>query len=322
MILDDTKNFNQQFLWEPAVENKAGLKKFKRAVVCGMGGSHLAADVLAAIWPELPLTVWHDYGLPYIVKSDLKDVLIIASSYSGNTEETIDALAVARKKKMNVCAIAAGGTLLAQAKKMKIPYVELPSLGIQPRMALGYSAKAMLAVMGDKKALKELEKLATELRPETNEAPARQLAAQLNGNVPVMYASARNGAIAMIWKIVLDETGKIPAFWNVFSELNHNEMTGFDVRRSTRDLSERMHFMIMHDTDDDARVVKRMRVLQELYRSRALKVEVMEIKGRSRAAKVFSAINLAQWIAYFTAVNYGVEPEQVPMVEEFKKLIA
>ena len=126
----------------------------------------------------------------------------------------------------------------------------LPPVHEQPRMALGYSAKGMLSAMHEGKLLKEIGSVARELRPLQNEPDGKTLAKILNGGVPVVYASLRNATVAMNWKIVLNETGKIPAFWNALPELNHNEMTGFDVKRSTRDLSERFHFVFLRDEDD------------------------------------------------------------------------
>jgi glucose/mannose-6-phosphate isomerase len=321
MIYDDIKNFNQQFSWIPKIEHQKALKRFKKVLVCGMGGSHLAADVLLAWKPELQVVVWHDYGLPPIPKKDLKESLIIFDSYSGNTEETLDAFAAARKQKFAVAVIASGGRLLELARKNKIPYIALPPTHEQPRMAIGYALKAVVCLLRDQKLLREISALAQELRPDEYEEKGRSLASRLSLNVPVIYASSQNGALAMNWKIVLNETGKVPAFWNTFPELNHNEMTGFDVKRSTRELSSVFHFILLTDGEDSSPIAKRMLVLQGMYRDRGLKVELVPVQGSTRLGKIVNSISLAQWTAYYTARNYGIEPEEVPMVEEFKKMI-
>lgn len=319
-IYDDIRNFNKQFEYEPRVENAGKLRKFKKFAVVGMGGSHLAADVLKSWKPELDLVVWSNYGLPPL--KDLKERLVIASSYSGRTEETIDGLMEAKKRRLHIAAVGTGGKLISLAQKYRIPYIKLPNFNLQPRLAMGLSFKALLALIGDRNALAEAGALVKELRPSRQEAAGKALAKRLFGSVPVIYASLWNAAIALNWKIKLNETGKIPAFSNVLPELNHNEMTGFDVKPKTADLSKGFHFVFLKDIEDDRRVVKRMNILEKLYHDRGFKVEVFFLQDKSRLHKIFSSLVLADWTAYHTAKLYGVEAEQVPMVEEFKRLMS
>ena len=323
MILQDIKNFNKQFGYDPKIQNAGHLPQTaKKFIVCGMGGSHLAIDILKAWKPELDVTVWSDYGLPLISERDQRECLIIASSYSGNTEETISAFLEAKERRLPLVAVAAGGELISLAKSFGVPYVALPDTDIQPRMALGFSIKAVLTLMGAKSAFKEVGALEHLLVPARYETIGKKLAKQLKGSIPIVYASRRNTAVAQNWKIVLNETGKIPAFANVFPELNHNEMTGFDVRKGTKALSSKCRFIFLRDDGDDARIVKRMKALDGLLRARGFKVYMEDVRGENRIAKLFSSVNTAQWTAYHLAKLYSVEPEQVPMVEEFKKLIA
>jgi glucose/mannose-6-phosphate isomerase len=323
MILQDIKNFNKQFGYEPEIQNAGHLPKIaKKIIVCGMGGSHLAADILKAWKPEWDITIWNDYGLPPLSESDKKECLIIASSYSGNTEETISAFLEAKERRLPLAVVASGGELVSLTKSFGVPYVALPNTNIQPRMALGFSIKAILALMEEKNALKEASALENSLTPARYEPAGKKLAKKLKGRVPVIYASHRNEAVAKNWKIVLNETGKIPAFENVFPELNHNEMTGFDVKKGTRSLSAKFSFIFLRDESDDPRIGKRMKALEGLLRARGFTVSMADIRGGNRIARIFSSINTAQWTAFHFAKLYGVEPEQVPMVEEFKKLIA
>lgn len=286
-----------------------------------MGGSHLAADLIKTWRPDFPLTVWSNYGLPPAPLGVLKKSLLIASSYSGNTEETISAFSEARKKRIPVAAIASGGKLIELAKKFGEPHVKMPDFHVQPRLALGLSMKSLFALMREKSALQEVTKLKDELKPSAYEGRGKNLAKTLRGCAPVIYSSLRNQAIAYNWKIKFNETGKIPAFWNVLPELNHNEMTGFDVRRATESLSAKLHFVFLKDRNDHPRVSRRMQILEKLYRNRGLKVAVLQLEGKSEFLKMFSSLVFADWTTYYTAEIYGVEAEQVPMVEEFKKLI-
>jgi glucose/mannose-6-phosphate isomerase len=207
------------------------------------------------------------------------------------------------------------------ADKAKIPYVRLPDLHLQPRMATGLSMKAMLALMGEKNMLAEAKLLSTQLHPSREELRGKDLARRVFGNMPIIYASTRNAALAQNWKIKFNETSKIPAFYIVVPELNHNEMTGFDVKTKTLSLSRNFHFIFLKDAGDDRRIIKRMNVLEKLYRDRGFKTEIILLQGKTELNKIFNALNLADWTAYYSAKMYGVEPEQVPMVEEFKKLI-
>lgn len=322
MIPEDIKAYGKQFDFEPKIENAAKLKKFGKFVVAGMGGSHLAANIIKAWHPEIDITVWSNYGLPPLAEKDLKERLIVLSSYSGNTEETVDAFNAAKAKKLSMAVVAARGKLLSLADKNKVPYVRMPDMHMQPRMATGLSLKSMLALMGEKNLLAESKLLATQLHPSREELRGKDLARRIHGSVPVIYASARNGAIAQNWKIKFNETGKVPAFWNVVPELNHNEMTGFDAKTKTVPLSRNFHFIFLKDAGDDRRIIKRMNVLEKLYRDRGFKTEIVLMQGKAELVKIFNALNLADWTSYYTAKMYGVEPEQVPMVEEFKKLIA
>jgi glucose/mannose-6-phosphate isomerase len=315
------KNFHKQFLYEPKIENLGHFVKKSRFLVVGMGGSGLAPKLIKSHFPDLEIIIHQDYGLPLLSDQSLQDSLIILSSYSGNTEEVIEAFYQAKDKKLDMVVIAVGGELLNLAQENKIPYILLPNTGIQPRSALGYSVKAFMKFIGNEKDLQELSKLADILDPSLYEQDGKNLAKKLKNYVPIIYTSRRNEAIGYNWKIKLNETGKIPAFSNVLPELNHNEMTSFDVADSTKSLSNNFFFLILKDKEDHPQIQKRMSVLEKLYKKRNLRVEIKDIEGESSWQKVFASLVLADFVAYYTAMEYGLESEQVPMVEEFKKLI-
>lgn len=313
--------FADQFAYKPKIENAKALKKKKKFIVLGMGGSHLAADLALTYNPSLPLRVHSDYGLPAMSKKELKEHLIIASSYSGNTEEVVEGLKQALKMKLDVAVICVGGKLLALAKKHGLAYVQMPDTGIQPRSALGFSMLGTLKLMGETKAIKEAAALAASLDPKKLEAKGKGLAKKFKDRVPVIYCSNRNKAIAYNWKIKFNETGKIPAFYNVFPELNHNEMTGFDAKPKSKHLSKGFYFLFLKDAKDHRQIQKRMNVIEKLYKKRGLKVDTMDLSGKSSMEKIFTSLVIGDWAAIHTANLYNLESEQVPMVEEFKKLI-
>ncbi len=315
------KNFSAQFLFEPKIENETELPAATHFVVAGMGGSHLAADLINIRIPELKLAVHHDYGLPLFDKDAYKENLFIASSYSGNTEETLDSYEKARAQEYAVAAISTGGKLLDYARRDRVPFIQLPDTGIQPRAALGFSTRALLKLFREDSALHETRSLGEHLKPEEFEEQGKALAERLRGKIPLIYTSRRNAPLGYAWKIKFNETAKIPAFCNNFPELSHNEMTGFDRAASTRDLSERMCVIMLKDARDGERVQKRMDITATMLRERGVSVEALTLKEGIGFYTIFSTLLIADWTSYYTALYYGVEPEEVPMVEELKKRI-
>jgi glucose/mannose-6-phosphate isomerase len=315
------KNFNKQFEYEPQVEGDLSLEGVKNFIAAGMGGSHLAADILNSYDPSFNILVHKNYGLPNLPEEVLKQSLIILNSYSGDTEEVIDSFYLALKRKLKMVSITYDGKLLELSKEYNVPFVKLPEPKIQPRLALGFHTKALLKILNREKELKEISELVYLLKPEKLEEQGRYLAQKIKDKIPVIYSSEKNQAIAYIWKIKFNETSKIPAFYNVFPELNHNEMTGFDVKETTKNLSQNFIFLLLFDEEDHPKIQKRMTILKNLYEGRNLKVEVLKLEDQNKFHKIFSSLVLADWTSYYLAKEYKVEPEEVPMVEEFKKLM-
>ena len=316
MMEEAIKNFPKQFEWEPTIENSKFEIRNSKFLIVGMGGSHLAGDLIKTWNPSFGLIVWADYGLPAEVLARAgPPPLVIANSYSGNTEETLDAFNEALKKNLPLAAISIGGKLLELAKKNNVPYIQMPDTGIQPRSALGFNVRALLKLMGEDEALEATSQLASLLKPEELKDAGQQLAEKLKGFIPIIYSSNRNLAIAYNWKIKFNETGKVPAFYNVFSELNHNEMTGFG------DVGKNFQFIFLRDSEDHLRVQKRMAVTQKILEDRGFNVNNFDLNEEHKWYRIFKSLVIADWTAYHTALLYGHEPEQVPVIEEFKKLI-
>ncbi len=316
------KKFATQFNFDPEIQNVQNFGAQKSFVLCGMGGSHLAAGLLKMSDPDLDLYIHRGYGLPALSHKKFADSLFIASSYSGNTEEVLDFVQKAHEKKYAVAVIALGGSLIEFAKENNLPYIQLPDVGLQPRSALGFSLVALAKFTSNQKLLSDLRALSFHINPLKMEEEGKALAESLAGKTPIIYASRSNVSLAYNWKIKFNETGKIPAFYNIFSELNHNEMTSFDVIDSTRDLSKNFHFIFIKDGHDHPQITKRMDVTKKLLKDRGFPVTELEIKGESFWENVFNNLLLADWAALYVSRAYGTEAEQVPMIEEFKKLIS
>lgn len=313
----------KQFELKPKVE--AGEKIFKdyeAVMVVGMGGSHLCAGVLKTINPSLPISVHNSYGLPKLPERSKKRTLFVFVSYSGNTEEVLDSIDLALSEGLHSAVITTGGSLGEKAQEAGLPRVFMPDTGIQPRNAIGYSTVSLATVLEDESSLKELEDLSFKLEPEEEKKRGREIAEDLLGFVPVFYTSHENIAIAYNWKVKFNETTKIPAFYNVFPEANHNEMEGFGVVESTEKLSSSIATYFLMDKNDHPRIQKRMDVTSSLYEERGIKTGRFELVGNSKAEKIFKGILVADWASLeLSRKHYNTDADNVPVVEKFKNII-
>ncbi len=313
---DALELFPEQFLFEPKIMNEDTLVRDRPMIICGMGGSHLSADIFALLSSPGRIRLIHsDYGLPRLSDKEAASCLFVMSSYSGNTEEVLESYRAARDHGYAMCAMAVGGKLLELAAADGIPYIQFPSVGIQPRAALGYGVVALGAFAGEQKNIFSIDTARARSLGES-------LAEKLPGRIPLVYASGGNAALAQNWKIKFCENTKIPAFWNVIPELNHNEMTGFDAVDATKSVSAQFSVIMLLDVDDHPRNQQRMKITRELYEARNIPVHTIELWGASRAEKILNCLLVADWASVCLGEFYGVEVEQVPMVEEFKKMIA
>ena len=314
------KSLPRQLKFRPKIENKDNLVLAKKFIVSGMGGSHLAADLIKIWDPSFDLVVHHDYGLPE-VPGKLEDYLIIISSYSGNTEEAIDGLKVALSRKLPLVCVSTGGRLLDLAKKFKKPYIKIPHTGIEPRSALGFNLISLLKLMNQERELSEIKKIADNFSMDKLEKAGKELAQRLNNFIPVIYTSTKNAPIGYNWKIRFNETGKVPSFFNTFPELNHNEMVGFEREKDTRELSSKFYFIFLKDQDDHPRIKTRMNISKDIYQKKDLPVEIINLKGRSIWKKIFSSLLLADWAAFYTAKQYKLEPAETKVIASFKNIL-
>jgi len=324
MLVDTLKNFASQFEFKPKLEGGDSLENFSPEgfILCGMGGSHLAGGLLMSLNPSLDLTIHNDYDLPDWHKEDLEKRLIILSSYSGNTEEVLSAGQKAQELNLKVVAITTGGKLLEFAKENNIPYILLPSDGIEPRMAIGQSLRALLLLMKNTELLNESSKLKEILNPEDLEKKGEEIFKKIEGKIPVIYTSRNNRWLAYNWKIKLNETGKVPAFYNIFPEMNHNELESFDINESTKNLAENLFVVMLRDENDDSRIQKRMEIMENLLKEKGVNVLSIAVEGESRLHKIFNTLIIADWVSIKIAEENKVSPKEVSLIEDFKKRIA
>lgn len=317
-LRDSILNFNNQLSWQPKKEEATDFHSRERVVVCGMGGSHLGADFVKALRPEKEIRIWSDYGLPKMAAEEWKKTTFIFSSYSGNTEETLHALSEAKRFQAQIFVIASGGELLRTASEEKLPHIELPDKNLMPRFALGYNFMAVCSALGENKLLEEANVLAKKINPIDLEKDGEAIAAFVKDKIPVFYSSRTNRALANVWKVNFNEGVKIPAFFNRFPELNHNEMDGVCGSKSGRKMSRRFGFIFLWDEDDFERTQKRMSITEEIYRENKLSVMDFPLRGETRQEKIWNAFLVSEWAALSLARRYRVEPESGEVVEKFK----
>jgi len=289
------------------------VQKANKVVVLGMGGSAIGGDILKNYLSELNIIVNRQYKLTTEVD---KETLVIASSYSGNTEETISAYKEAVRKNAQIICMTTGGKLAELAKTNRHEIIRLPK-GLQPRVAIAYSFFPMLRIlenagMIDSKKT-EVDRLAKTLDKAMYEDMGLKMSDKLNGKIPLIYAAENFIPAAYRWKTQLNENAKTMAFYNEFSELNHNELS------ATRNNVADFYCIIIRSGDEFSRMVKRMELTKEHYRKNGINVTEMLIKGETPLVRLFTAIYIGDWTSYYLALRYRTDPTPVEEVELFKK---
>jgi glucose/mannose-6-phosphate isomerase len=301
--------------------------KFNNIIINGMGGSALPAELLSETFSQYtedgslyPVHINRDYNSSkYITDTSL----ILAISYSGNTEETLSAYENAIAENRVLIAIAAGGALIDKARELNQPYVIIPnpSPDFQPRYATLYILKAIIEVLIkfgvlSESAREKVVSLVSSVKPQDFESQGEVLASLIKGKTPVIYATCEYKLAAHLWKIKINENAKTPCFWNYIPELNHNEMVGF-----TNPQAE-FQFIFLQNEVETSRNIKRFEKLTQLFESRGLAVSNIVIPDfGNKLANLVAMTLIGDWTAYYLALAYGIDPTPVDMVEEFKLLL-
>lgn len=311
------RTYNTQFEYQPEIHNEHIIHKNpKHIVLCGMGGSHLPAGILKTIEPGIEIYVHRDYDLPPFSKSFLEQSVLVAMSYSGNTEEVISFYKKAKQLyDMPVVCIATGGVLIELARAHNDPYIILPQSEFVPRTALGYSTLALAYVFKDKALFNVVKNVQIDI--ERKEIEAHKIVAEIKDKTPLFYASSSNLHIVYNWKIKCNETAKIPAFYNVFPESNHNELESYEYM----DSSTNFHPIILFDSADDIRIQKRFKAFIEILKEKNITHTYIDISSPSVAEKVFENLILGDFVATTIAEDKQIPIAQVPLIEDFKKRI-
>ncbi|MGH8553717.1 MAG: SIS domain-containing protein, partial [Methylococcales bacterium] len=302
--------------------------RFKGIAVVGMGGSALPIDVITCAFEEclrVPLGITRHYQLP---RSIGNEHLVIASSFSGGTEETLSAIEQLPKNADNVVCVTAGGKLGSLARERNYPLVLLPidkePQGFQPRSAVGYFVTFFARVLAAAGAMADVSSQLQTVRPFLRgidfSEEAESMARWLQDKIPVIYCDeAYHLAIARTAKIKFNENSKRPAFFNCFPEVNHNEMIGF-----TTGTLGKFGILYFHDRSSHPRIQQRFKVMQSVCENAGLKhlsFRQWVIPGETKIQKIFAALAFSERCSFNLALLDGFDPTPVDMVEKFKEAL-
>lgn len=313
----------------------ADLGSVSRVVICGMGGSAISGDLLSALIEpacSIPIQVSREYELPPYVAGP--ESLVIALSYSGTTEETLSAVYQAIERGTRLLAITTNGDLapLVRNARGAVWTFEYPS---QPRAALGWlyglllGAAVRLGLAPDLSA--DVQEVITRMRRDgeawttaspTSRNPAKRLAGQLVDCIPVIWGAGLLAPVARRWKTQINENSKSSAYFEALPELNHNAVAGIV---APEELMARHKFQIVQlvsPTYDHPRVAIRHQATESLLREAGVITEVIKARGQSRLAQQMNLIQFGDYISFYLAMAYGVDPTPIPPIVMLKQKLA
>lgn len=299
----------------------------KNIVFAGMGGSALSA-LLATAWPgfSVPFEISRDYKIPAYTSGE---TLFIASSYSGNTEETLESLAQAEKKGASIVVIASGGKLAEIANEKGYPLALLPHI-TQPRYATLYGLKALITVLEnaglalvnvDKNALQSvvnnLKSATAKWRPDvaTKDNYAKQIAYDIVGKSAVIYGGPLTYPAAYKWKISFNENAKNVAWCGAYPEFNHNEFIGW----TSHPIDKPYAVIDLRSDFEHPQILKRFEVSAKLLSGRRPAPITINAVGDSLLDQLLWLVALGDFVTLYVALLNGLNPTPVDLIEKFKK---
>jgi glucose/mannose-6-phosphate isomerase len=301
--------------------------RVNRLAILGMGGSAIGGDLLAGlVSSESPasISVHRGYNLPAFVDCD---TLVIASSYSGTTEETLSAFRQALSRPAKKLVITTGGELLKLAAEHNIPAF-IFDYQSPPRAAMPINLMALIGIaqkldlIADKTAdVKEALSVLTEVERELNpsvpkhENPAKQLAHVLHGKLAVIYGAEFLAEVAHRWKGQINENSKAWAFYAALPEINHMDITGFTFPGG---FNTEVQVIMLCSPLFHPRILRRYDVTAEMLKLEGIEYMRIEGTGRSPLAQVMGLMLLADYVSYYLALLYGTNPYPILAVDQFK----
>jgi len=305
-------------------------ERVENVVVLGMGGSGIAGDVLVAVaapFMPVPVTVVKGYVPPDYVGTGS---LVFAMSFSGDTEETLEAAAAAYEAGASLIVVAGGGALVSLAGEWDVPVVPVPTNIPQPRAALGAMAIPPLVLLEQiglfPGALQWVDQAVDQLRRRRDELVrpgglAEDLARRIGRTIPLVHSAQDLGAAAGLrWKAQVNENAKCPAFFNVYPELCHNELAGWGQHGdATRQLITLVN--LRHDAEHP-QVSRRFDLVVEVLREVVADVIEVRAGGEGDLAQLFDLAMIGDFVSLHLAANEGIDPGPIPVLDELKRQLA
>lgn len=307
------------------------LNKVYRNIVCiGLGGSAIGADLVRSYVADdakIPFFINRNYTLPNFVD---EHTLVVASSYSGDTEEILSAYRDARARGCDIIAIASGGKLEKLAREDRSPCMKIPA-GIPPRCALGYSSLPLLVLLSKLgivknqsaliddaiRVLKNLKNNRVGYKIKFRDNQAKKIASNLYGYFPVIYAGSDHmDAVVTRWRGQLAENSKTLASSHVFPEMNHNEIVGWE---NPKDVLKKSVVIMLRDAADHPRTSRRMDITKAMFKKNKIKVVEVSSVGKELLARMFSLTFIGDFVSFYLSVLYKVDPTPVEKVVYLKK---
>jgi glucose/mannose-6-phosphate isomerase len=301
----------------------------KKILVVGMGGSAIGGELLKDWLREtlpIPIDVCRDYTLPAYAD---EETLVLVSSYSGNTEETLSMFLAALEKRCMTISITSNGSLLAFNEILNLPFIKLP-IGYPPRSAFPYlffplviSLKkfGLLSDITDEisEAIMVLNQIREEIKPEnrTINNVAKQIANGVKGSIPFICGFGFYRSIALRIKTQFNENGKTPAKYEIFPELNHNETVGWT---GLKELTKKFSVILIRAARESLEIKTRIEVTKKLvFNSGAQKVLEIHAQGVSKLARLLSVLYIGDFASVYLGILYNFDPTPVKIIDELKK---
>jgi glucose/mannose-6-phosphate isomerase len=298
-------------------------------VICGMGGSAIAGDLaldLSAATGGAPVTVVRDFRLPF---TPTERTLVVVCSYSGNTKETLSMYNQAVSSLASVVAITAGGELARLSKERNIPTLRITAHG-EPRSAVGYNLILLLGLLGRlcqpsftgeemTAAVDAMRRQVDCIGPNvpTKENQAKQLAAAINGKLPIIYGGDFFHGMARRWKSQLNENAKVWAFCDSIPELLHNSVEPFPGPRSS---GQELMALVLQPAAEAGPLAHSYSVVAEMLQRHDIPHRVLTGSGSGPLAQVLSMLAVGDYVSYYLALLRGIDPSPTPSIEEAKGL--
>ena len=307
---------------------KTTFNKIQNVIVAGMGGSAIGGDVCRALLAaelNVPFLVSRNYNLPNWVN---ENTLVICSSYSGNTEETLSAFADAKAKGANICGISTGGSLTEKLNTDNYDIIAIPA-GLQPRAALAYSIVPMLFLLraqrliGDSifndisNTVKLLRVHRDEYAKEVASNLTYTLAASIYKTLPIIYGTSESTAVAALrWKGQFCENASMLAYHNELPEMNHNEIAGWE---NNAKLFDNMSVRWLTDSNDHDQVQLRQKITKRIIGMKNNNQHVIAVAGSSVRVRLLHLIHFGDWVSYWCAILHGTDPSPVIPIMQLKE---